>query len=85
MRFTRERDGFDSDAPFPHCDAQVLHAPAACEYCDRYPELQAARLERRVNFTGRAQEGFSECPAEAWRPLEVIERWYGNVPKPATA
>ena len=68
-------------AQFPHCDARVLHAPGLCVYCDLYPDYQLARLETRVNFTGQSREGFSQCPAELERPLETIERWYGNVAK----
>jgi hypothetical protein len=63
-----------------HCDSNVLHAPKECEYCDEYPELQLARIQQRVNFTGHYQEGWSLCPAEQRRTLDQINRWYGNAP-----
>lgn len=67
-------------APFPHCDERVLHRPGACEYCDRYPERQQARIRNRVNFTGEDREEFSPCPSTFDRPLEVIYTWPGNRP-----
>ena len=64
---------------YPHCDQRILHAPGQCVYCDQFGPLQEARLDQRVNFTGEYREGFSQCPAERERPLETINRWYGNV------
>lgn len=63
-------------AEFPHCDPLVLHAPGACIYCDKRPAAQQARVAAGVNFTGEGPD-----PATAVRPLETIERWYGNTPK----
>ncbi len=63
-------------APFPHCDSLVLHAPGECVYCDMYPDAQAKRLVDGVNFTGHGED-----PASAVRPLEIINRWGGNVPR----
>jgi hypothetical protein len=65
-------------APYPHCDARVLHAPGECEYCDAYPDYQATRLVAMVNFTGHYDAGKSICPSERERPLETINRWPGN-------
>src|SRR5690242_7145859 len=67
------------EAPFPHCDSRVLHAPSECVYCDHYPEAQAARIRDGINFTGRRELGLATCPAELARPLGVINRWHGNV------
>lgn len=66
-------------AEFPHCDANVLHAPGMCTYCDMFPELQQARVDANVNFTGEADTTKDECPATRHRGLEAIERWGGNV------
>ena len=68
-------------AEFPHCDADVLHAPGECVYCDKYPALQDERIRNTVAFTGHEAERFGKsCPAEAKRPLKVIEMWPGNRP-----
>jgi hypothetical protein len=69
----------------PHCDQRILHEPGKCEYCDMHPEWQALRILWGIAFTGGpAQDEYGKplqpCPAEAARPLEIIERWYGNVP-----
>lgn len=69
-------------ARYPHCDVKVLHAPGKCDFCDMYPEMQQWRIDSNTQFTG---EDYSEDqiwdPAQIIRPLEIIERWYGNVPK----
>lgn len=62
-----------------HCDALVLHAPNECRYCDMYPTAQLWRIKNKINFTGHYKAGFTQCPAEAQRPLETINRWHGNV------
>jgi hypothetical protein len=67
-------------ARYPHCDADVLHAPGACVYCDLCPEAQAARIANGVNFTGEDDPDKEPCPATARRPVEIIERWGGNQP-----
>lgn len=36
----------------PHCDPLVLHEPGTCVFCDKYPDRQNARINRRVAFTG---------------------------------
>jgi hypothetical protein len=66
---------------FPHCDAKVLHAPEdGCTYCNGHPDWQELRTIWGINFTGHSEPGFIKCPAEQGRPLEIIERWHGNVP-----
>lgn len=65
-------------AKFPHCDQNVLHAPGACVYCDKYPEAQMKRIEDYINFTGGDDPNASPCPSLRYRALEVIERWPGN-------
>jgi hypothetical protein len=67
---------------YPHCDSYVLHAPGECRYCDAYPQRQAARVEAGINFTGHHDPDKEVCPAEARRPVERINLWAGNVPKP---
>lgn len=66
--------------PFPHCDARVLHHPFdKCVDCNHYPALQLERFDKKIAFTGRWREGLELCPAEQARPLDVINRWGGNV------
>lgn len=73
-----------NDAPYPHCDSNVLHKPGACEFCDMYPEAQKKRMLDGVRFTGQPDvDGLMKpCPSETYRPLDVIERWPGNRPSP---
>lgn len=61
---------------FPHCDPNVLHAPGECVYCDMHPDMQEARVAQGINFTGHGPD-----PATDVRPLEIINKWYGNVPR----
>lgn len=71
-----------SRAAMPHCDQRVLHAPGDCQYCDEYPDWQAAREAWGINFTGKREEGKLPCPSEGARSLETTERWAGNRPAP---
>lgn len=71
--------------PFPHCDADVLHAPQVCRYCDEHPAWQQARVDGGINFTGENDPAKLQDPATARRPVETINRWYGNVPVPEGA
>jgi hypothetical protein len=66
---------------FPHCDSRVLHAPGECEFCDRHPDWQELRVVWGINFTGHYVPNRQPCPAEQARPLNVINRWPGNVPE----
>jgi len=69
----------------PHCDDLVLHEPGRCEYCDRFPGWQDARLMRGIAFTGNEPEDWERaCPATVLRSVEKIERWGGNVPQTMT-
>lgn len=76
-------------AKFPHCDANILHAPGKCKYCDMHPIAQLKRLVQKVAFTGTPEELGTEelqpCPSTANRPPEVRDLWYGNVAKPETS
>lgn len=68
------------DIDLIHCDGRILHAPTKCIYCDKYPERQALREMWGINFTGEYDTDKIVCPSEQRRPLEVINRWHGNVP-----
>lgn len=71
---------------YPHCDSRVLHAPGECEYCDRYAaDLQAQRIDQRINFTGYTDPDLLPDPATQARPMETINRWGGNVAVPEGA
>lgn len=59
----------DLKALYPHSDSRVLHAPTLCLQCDKYPELQEARLSWYVNFTGHSRPEFSRCPSEIDDPV----------------
>jgi hypothetical protein len=68
---------------FPHCDQRVLHAPGECEYCDMHPDWQEIREAWGIAFTGYEPDaGELPCPATVKRPLDVINMWGGNVPRP---
>jgi hypothetical protein len=75
-------------APFPHCDERVLHGPGECEFCDLYPDKQAARRRMGIAFTGHPPYfGQLPCPADAARPAGSPadhRRWGGNKPTSAT-
>lgn len=63
---------------FPHCDANVLHAPGKCEYCDAHPDWQELRTLWGINFTGETDPMKHPCPSLRYRSLDTIERWPGN-------
>lgn len=66
---------------FPHCDDKVLHARGTCRYCSsgRYARLHELRRRFGIGYTGAALEAGQEaCPSEAFRPVDVIDRWPGN-------
>lgn len=67
----------------PHCDADVIHRPGLCRYCDDRPDLQARRILDGVNFTGEHDPAKTVCPSEGRRSVEQIERWPGNRPAPS--
>lgn len=81
---------------FPHCDSKILHAPLSCEYCDMHPEWQELRIAWDIAFTGQKDKTrkykdwdgkdkvkiLQPCPSEVDRPIEVINKWHGNVPQP---
>ena len=72
---------FQQQYSYPHCDAQVLHAPLECKFCDYYPDRQQERVEKKINFTGHNRPDFERCPSEQARDLSIINRWGGNVPR----
>jgi hypothetical protein len=45
--------------PYPHCNAEVLHAPGECVYCDGFPSRQQARLSSGGAFTPNEANGWS--------------------------
>lgn len=72
-------------AKFPHCDPGVLHRPAACKFCDMYPDLQQERIKNNINFTNEKDPNKKQCPAEARRSNATINRWGGNIAQPDIA
>lgn len=54
-------------APFPHCNAEVLHAPGTCQYCDAYPDRQAAHAQSGTPFTPAEANGWHGNVAQPWR------------------
>ena len=53
----------------PHCNAQVLHAPGECVYCDREPVAQQARIDSGTPFTPNEANGWSgNVAAPAGKP-----------------
>jgi hypothetical protein len=48
-----------------HCDEKVLHRPGTCYFCDEHgADLQAARENVGVNFTGENDPSKAPCPAD---------------------
>lgn len=45
--------------PYPHCNAEVLHAPGRCVYCDAFPERQRMREAGGGGFTPDEANGWS--------------------------
>jgi hypothetical protein len=80
----------------PHCDSKVLHKPGECQYCDMHPEWQELREMWGIAFTGHSDEKISytdfdgnkveksliPCPSEWDRPVEIINKWGGNIARP---
>lgn len=38
-------------ATYPHCNADVIHAPGTCVFCDEHPERQRVRAAGGTPFT----------------------------------
>jgi hypothetical protein len=68
-------------AQHPHCDALILHSPSTCEFCDFYPDRQAARTEGMTNFSNTNYAGWLPCPSTYQRDAETRDRWPGNTPR----
>lgn len=47
-----------ADAPYPHCNSEVLHAPGTCTFCDLFPERQAMRSASGTPFTPAEANGW---------------------------
>lgn len=68
-------------AVWPHCDDLVLHIPGACTICDQYAaDLQQARIQANMNFTGESDPNKLPDPATQDRPLDILANWPGNTP-----
>lgn len=48
----------DQHFQYPHCNTEVLHAPGVCDYCDHYPDRQAARAASGGAFTPPEANGW---------------------------
>ncbi len=74
----------DNDCAYtmPHCDPSILHAPGACQYCDRHPDWQRLRDLWRINCTNENDPDKAPCPSAYFRNPAVRDRWYGNVAYP---
>lgn len=80
QEFSREyAELIEGRAHAPHCDQRVLHSPGTCWACDGYPDWQWARTIQKINFTDEEDPTKGPCPARLERPLDVINRWHGNV------
>lgn len=47
-----------TQAEFPHCNSEVLHAPGTCYYCDMYPDRQEMRIASNTPFTPAEANGW---------------------------
>jgi hypothetical protein len=66
----------------PHCDQSILHAPGACQHCDKYPDWQELRKLWRINFTDEYDLDKAPCPSTYFREIGVRDRWFGNRAQP---
>lgn len=70
----------------PHCDAEVVHAPGECVFCDVAEEVhgwQTARREGGHAFTGHAPDAMAgqlPCPSDVRRGKAGAHVWGGNAP-----
>lgn len=65
----------------PHCDAAVLHAPGACDYCDRHPDWQELRATWGIAYTGQPPtDDQLPCPSDYRRGTDGAHVWPGNIP-----
>lgn len=65
----------------PHCDADVVHAPGECVFCDVTPGLQESRAADGIAYTGHEPVGDQlPCPSDARRGLAGAHVWGGNRP-----
>lgn len=72
----------EREAPFPHCDQRILHAPGDCKYCDCYPAAQKLRDAWGIAFTGqKPRPGCLPCPADHARGNKH-KQWPGNRARP---
>lgn len=71
-----------TERPMPHCDSRVLHAPGVCVFCDRRPDLQKHRRQMGMAFTDdpSPHPGAIQDIATQYRPIETINKWFGNRP-----
>ena len=53
----RASHGLDGDG-FPHCNAEVLHAPGECVFCDLYPTRQQMRAASGAAFATLEANGW---------------------------
>lgn len=68
------------DAVYPHCNAEVLHAPGSCRYCDLYPDRQDARMASQTPFTPAEANGWmgNVAVAPEDRPETALSRDPGH-------
>lgn len=61
-----------TDAPYPHCNTEVLHAPGTCAYCDEFPDRQAQRVASNTPFTPAEANGWYGNVAQ---PKAWVDPW----------
>ena len=78
-----------ADYRAPHCNEQVLHAPGECEFCDKYPERQQARIASNTPFSptdqpwpGNRPEGYRDFYVPA-APVAYHMTWDIEIEKHA--
>lgn len=71
----------DYEAPYPHCNTEVLHAPGACKFCDKYPDRQRARTVSNTPFSPTEQRWPGNSP-EGYGVPEAIQVVWANNPEP---
>ena len=74
-----------TDQPLIHCNPEVLHAPGECDFCDEYPDRQAARAASGGGFTPPESNGWHGNVAQrrAEPPPKPIDIQYEGQREPS--
>lgn len=70
-----------AEAPYPHCNTEVLHAPGECVYCDMYPERQQARIAGGSPFSPKLANGWRGNIAWTQEMIDADQKYWDDLAK----